>query len=229
MERKRRYFRIVEDIKKDVFRSDWISYETELKVMNFDGKSFEDQVKGTADMDIMIGIHGAAFTNVVFMKPCSVLIEVYPWFFHGWNFFDRFTRSSEVLHYTWMESLENSIQPTQNSYLEDCSKVLESCIQGLKASMCIILTGVADELIMSKTFISPNKYDIMLTDIKKEDLRDYSRQFGFEYNAVSKEKYVAFPVQGIIVEGTYSLLLIPLTVHYKKDTFNVLGISDTIT
>jgi hypothetical protein len=122
-------------------------------------------------------------------------------------------------------------------------------LSSLKASMCIILTGVADELIMSKTFISPNKYDIMLTDIKKEDLRDYSRQFGFEYNAVSKEKYVAFPVQGIIAEGTHSRLLIPLTVHYKKvyvktlflvdtgspyvflsqDTFNVLGISDTIT
>eukprot|EP01040_Poterioochromonas_malhamensis_P009213 gene9213-10001_t len=82
---------------------------------------------------------------------------------------------------------------------------------------------------MSKTFISPNKYDIMLTDIKKEDLQDYSRQFGFEYNAVSKEKDVAFPVQGIIAEGTNSRFLIPLTVHYKKDTFNVLGISDTIT
>jgi len=122
-------------------------------------------------------------------------------------------------------------------------------LSSLNASMCIILTGVADELKMSKTFISPNKYDIMLTDIKKEDLRDYSRQFGFEYNAVSKEKYVAFPVQGIIAEGTHSRLLIPLTVHYKKvyvktlflvdtvspyvflsqDTFNVLEISDTIT
>eukprot|EP01040_Poterioochromonas_malhamensis_P011574 gene11574-12624_t len=119
----------IEDIKKDVFRSDWISYETEFKVMSFDGKSFQDQVKVSADTDIMIGIHGAAFTNAVFMKPCSVLIEVYPWIFNGWNFFDRFTRSSEVLHYTWMESLENSIQPTQNSYSEDCSKVLEPCIQ----------------------------------------------------------------------------------------------------
>lgn len=114
----------LEDIKKDVFRSDWISYETEFDVMSFDGKSFEDQVKDSAATDIMIGVHGTAFTSSVFMKPCSVVIEVHPWFFNA-----RLTRSSNVLHYTWMESLENSIQPTQNLYSEDCSKVLESCIQ----------------------------------------------------------------------------------------------------
>lgn len=65
-----------EDIVKYLFhRRFFSSHQVKVEVMSFDGKSFEDQLKDASETDIMIGIHGAAFTNSVFMKPCSVLIE----------------------------------------------------------------------------------------------------------------------------------------------------------
>lgn len=115
-----------EDIVKYLFhRRFFSSHQVKVEVMSFDGKSFEDQLKDASETDIMIGIHGAAFTNSVFMKPCSVLIEVYPSLFHGWFFFDRFTKGSDVIHYPWMESLENTIHPSFNSHSK-CSKILRS-------------------------------------------------------------------------------------------------------
>jgi hypothetical protein len=68
----------------------------------FEGLSLKEQVQTMVDVDIFIGVHGAAFTNTIFMKPCSIVIEVFPWLFTAFAFFNPFFRGSEKLHYSWM-------------------------------------------------------------------------------------------------------------------------------
>lgn len=92
---------------------------------DFNVLSFQDQAKMLNKMDIVFGVHGAAFTNIVFMKPCSVLIEVLPWLFHGWKFFHRFTNTTDLLHYEWMEGAENSVRYPQEKEKPECVKLME--------------------------------------------------------------------------------------------------------
>jgi hypothetical protein len=75
----------------------------------FESKSFSEQVKTINQADIVFSIHGAQLTNIVFMKPCSVLIEVMPWLYNVPSYFGRFSTSADLLHYTWEETPENSI------------------------------------------------------------------------------------------------------------------------
>lgn len=54
------------------------------KSIAFDGCTFDDQVRTMANIDVLVSIHGAQLSNIVFMKPRSGLIEVFnPFFFLG--------------------------------------------------------------------------------------------------------------------------------------------------
>ncbi len=74
-----------------------------ITVTYFEKKTFLTQVQEMNDADIVISIHGAQLTNVIFMKPCSVVIEIMPWLYDVPSAFDQFTRSSDIIHYTWQE------------------------------------------------------------------------------------------------------------------------------
>lgn len=55
-----------------------------VKSIDFDGFTFDDQVRTMANLDVLVSIHGAQLSNIVFMKPRSGLIEVFnPFFFLG--------------------------------------------------------------------------------------------------------------------------------------------------
>jgi hypothetical protein len=96
---------------------------------DFDGLLFQKQVSVMFSSDIVLSSHGAALTNIVFMKPCSVVIEILPWLYHGKKFFHRFANSSDVLHYEWMETPENSIRhnPSSATKVENdqCSDIIK--------------------------------------------------------------------------------------------------------
>lgn len=49
---------------------------------DFEASTFANQVALMASSDVLIGPHGAGLTNVLFMKPQSVLIELLP---NGWS------------------------------------------------------------------------------------------------------------------------------------------------
>jgi hypothetical protein len=83
---------------------------------NFTASLFEDtsvasQVETMRGTDVFLSIHGAGFTNVVFMRPCSVSIEVVP-FGYGLPpnnlFFAAAAKSVDVFHYTWIAEQHNT-------------------------------------------------------------------------------------------------------------------------
>jgi hypothetical protein len=80
-----------------------------ITVINFDDKPFSHQVKIMHDTDIIISVHGAGLTNLVFMKPCSVVIEAMPWLYNVPSYYTQFSKSSDILHYSWEEGPETSV------------------------------------------------------------------------------------------------------------------------
>ena len=51
--------------------------------------SFIEQFSTMYTTDLMLGIHGAAFTNMMFMRQNSVIIEMFPYLWHKKGKFNK--------------------------------------------------------------------------------------------------------------------------------------------
>ena len=75
-----------------------------VSVVDFEGMSLIQQIKLMRATDVIISVHGAGLTNIAFMKPCSIIIEVMPF---GLDiprpdlYFKKLAASVDVLHYFW--------------------------------------------------------------------------------------------------------------------------------
>lgn len=49
-----------------------------FEIVDFDGLDFHSQVAISRDASVMVSLHGAALTNMIFMKPRSVVLEFVP-------------------------------------------------------------------------------------------------------------------------------------------------------
>jgi hypothetical protein len=104
---------------KQANKQSYFSMNT-VEVKFFDSLSFKSQVKLLYETDIVISIHGSALTNIIFMKPCSIVIEIFPWLFHDYRFFASLGKSADILHYYWMESPENTKRLEREKYSKHC-------------------------------------------------------------------------------------------------------------
>ena len=118
--------------------------------------SFRDQVALFHSVDIVLSPHGAGLSNIAFMKPCSVLLEIFPYAF-SINMYENLARSVDLGYISWMEPLQNSIftQKRKPYCLEQLGRVSEespmnisrSCFHSAECRRCfrdpekIILTA----------------------------------------------------------------------------------------
>jgi hypothetical protein len=105
-----------------------IEYTPELtnKAMGiyFEEMNFLQQVTNFYQTDILVTMHGAGMTNLIFMKPCSIVIEITPFGFHS-NALDAFTIQSDILHYGWQEDYAHTVYKNafeSRSYCKDVVK-----------------------------------------------------------------------------------------------------------
>ena len=91
----------------------------------FDSMSFKEQAEAMLTADLLISVHGAGMTNIVFMKPCSVVIEVLPFGFVGpgkdhllrlGGYFGALAHGSDLIFLQYMESKGNSILDKSASF-----------------------------------------------------------------------------------------------------------------
>ena len=103
------------------------SFSNPLQVsgVRFTNQVLQQQVDTFDKADIIIAIHGAALTNVAFMKPCSVLIEIFPFAFRV-QMYEVLARNVDVGYFTWGETEHNCVYKTSSySY---CKQLLHSLI-----------------------------------------------------------------------------------------------------
>lgn len=66
---------------------------------SFDGMSLTDQMSFVSEVDILMGPHGAQFTNTLFQPECGSLFEFFPEHYYGPNFFGSLAALSGKHHF----------------------------------------------------------------------------------------------------------------------------------
>ena len=89
-----------------------------VSTTQFEDKSFIQQARMLYESDIVITVHGAALTNTIFMKPCSIVIEASPWLYDS-KYFESLAKNADLLYYGWMEGpLSSAPNTLTRSYIQ---------------------------------------------------------------------------------------------------------------
>jgi capsular polysaccharide biosynthesis protein len=102
------------------------SKKIELKEVYFEDMSFDEQMEISNESEIMIGVHGAGLTNLMFMKQESIVIEIDP-FDWGFNCFEHLAKNIE------MKNFKRICQPiTKDKYIERFKVDVKNIEENLK-------------------------------------------------------------------------------------------------
>lgn len=89
-----------------------------ISIVTFDGKTLKAQAEIMYKTDIFVTIHGAGQTNVAFMRPCSVVLEICPFAYcevgitqGPTTYFGTLAHSTGLIYFRYTEPKENSILP----------------------------------------------------------------------------------------------------------------------
>ncbi|CAB9519430.1 expressed unknown protein [Seminavis robusta] len=78
---------------------------------SFDTMSFQEQVANMAQVDILIGPHGAQLVSAAFLPTCGGMLELFPKGFYAPNFFGSLARSTGHYYYS-LYTGDNQTQET---------------------------------------------------------------------------------------------------------------------
>lgn len=102
------------------------SKDINLKEVCFENMSFQEQMKISNESEFMIGVHGAGLTNLMFMKPDSIIIEIDP-FDWGFNCFEHLAKNLE------MKNFKRICQPiTKDKYIKNFEVNIKNIEENLK-------------------------------------------------------------------------------------------------
>lgn len=91
---------------------------------SFDGMSFQEQVIFMAEVDVLIGPHGAQFASIAFLPPCGGLVEFFPTGYFVPSYFGSLAAStghSHVYIYTGNSTTREVDIPTHSKTYESRS------------------------------------------------------------------------------------------------------------
>jgi hypothetical protein len=87
--------------------------DTDAMVMYKD-TPLASQVSAMYDTDVLVAAHGAGLTNLVFMRPCSILIEIFPYHYAPHCYAD-YAAGVSVLYYKINTPLNRTVLSTEKS------------------------------------------------------------------------------------------------------------------
>ena len=98
-----------EALSKAVFKSFADVFDASVRSLE-NGHSLHEQASVFNNASIVFSMHGAALTNVAFMKPCSVLIEVFPFAFYT-DYFENLAKSVDLIYMSLKLQKHSSVLP----------------------------------------------------------------------------------------------------------------------
>jgi hypothetical protein len=78
-----------------------------VSVESFENKSFYEQVQAARNADVLIAIHGAGLINMAFMRPCSIVLEIFHWGYNEVDYFKGLAHSAGLIREHWVEGYNN--------------------------------------------------------------------------------------------------------------------------
>lgn len=136
--------------------SNTVNFNT--SIVNFEDAKIDHQVRVIRDSDFVLSVHGAGMTNIAFLKPCSVAIEIMPFALGippNIHYFGALARSTGALHYTWVAQKDHSplipdafldggydCRPLYNPLPNDVFKAMQTCYDNKYCRACCKLTTI---------------------------------------------------------------------------------------
>lgn len=102
-----------------------LSRNFDIAVKYLDTHPFLAQARAAYEADFIVSVHGMSLSNVAFMKPCSVVIEVFPWLYHDWRLISSLAESAGLLHFYWMEGPERTKRDFRAKELKNCPEQIK--------------------------------------------------------------------------------------------------------
>jgi hypothetical protein len=99
----------------------WQIPPSNVTIFMAEDQPFATQAMSFANADIVVTIHGAGETNILFMKPCSILIEIYPWQYTPVYVFHGLALKVGIIHEYW-EANRTEEFPFFKKADADCNK-----------------------------------------------------------------------------------------------------------
>lgn len=81
---------------------------TDFRVMDFSEMSFVEQVRAMQSTDVLVATHGAGNANIVFMRPSSTFIEIFPFSYKAGPF-DEFARIFGLRYFQAMSAPQTDV------------------------------------------------------------------------------------------------------------------------
>ncbi|KAI8806417.1 hypothetical protein BJ742DRAFT_816769 [Cladochytrium replicatum] len=80
-------------------------FPVDVVVHQFDGLGLEEQVSIVENTDVLISMHGAALTHLMFLKPGSYVIELFPFGFRK-IIYQNFAKMLKIKYASWQNTKE---------------------------------------------------------------------------------------------------------------------------
>lgn len=112
----------------DLFPDDEVEYK------GFEWFSTKDQILAVKDFDVLIGIHGSALSNVIWMKENSTLVEIFPYKFTCRDWYEKASLLAKVNYIAYHPQSE------KEAYTDKPDEMLIKCYQGkyaCRSSYCL--------------------------------------------------------------------------------------------
>jgi len=100
-----------------------------LTVAYFEKKSFHQQAQLMRQADVLLTVHGAAVANIVFMRPCSVVIEVFPWVYHSPEYYTGLAKRAGLIYFEWQEHYHHTDLFTDSLSEVRCKEVFNQVVR----------------------------------------------------------------------------------------------------
>lgn len=118
-------------------------------VFLFEGASLETQTRTLSQTDIVIVPHGAAETNLAWLKPCSIVLEVFSWAFYD-PCYVGLCNSVGLVHHWWQEPKKHTVQTySKIGAITVCNSQVEDTATRIAADWDKYKTRQPDRLIPS--------------------------------------------------------------------------------
>ena len=72
-----------------------------VTVVEFSGHSYRDQLALVAQHDVMVGMHGAGMTHLLWLPPWAGVFEMYPRTGMGWKCYQHMSHWSGFVYDSW--------------------------------------------------------------------------------------------------------------------------------